>query len=126
MGKTRSETYYYRGVRQGDRVRKICIGRGLLGRLAEAALVKSRTLREELRAAEREERARWTGVSSHADRFREWSELLTRAVLLASGFRRPDRHTWRRWLDGERILTRYAVTPFTRSARGARRSSAVG
>src|SRR3954447_7449028 len=88
--------YYYRSVRDGDRVRRVYIGKGPAAQLS-ALLVEER--RSERRALSRAWRAREAALAGPDDRLRELSELadgLTRATLLAAGYHRHDRGAWRR------------------------------
>ena len=87
--------YYYRHVRDGDRVRKIYVGSGELARIAyEQDLIK-RTIRKHKQQEEREEWEELEGLASSVEEFCDVTEILTRAYLIASGYRRYQRH-WRK------------------------------
>ena len=88
--------YYYRSVRDGDRVRRVYIGKGPAAQLS-ARLVEQR--RSERRAVSRAWRAREAALAGPDDRLRQLSELadgMARATLLAAGYHRHDRGAWRR------------------------------
>jgi len=86
--------YYYRHLRDADRVRKIYVGSGELARIAyEQDLIK-RTIEKYRQQEEREEWEELVGLASSVEKFCEVTEILTRAYLIASGYRRYQRH-WR-------------------------------
>jgi hypothetical protein len=87
--------YYYRHVRDGDKVRKIYVGAGELARIAyEQDLIK-RTIEKHWQQEEREEREELEGLATSVEELCEVTEILTRAYLIASGYRRYQRH-WRK------------------------------
>ncbi len=86
--------YYYRHVRDGDRVRKVYVGSGELARIAyEQDLIK-RAAEEHKRKEEREEREKLETLVSSVEELSEVAEIITRAYLIASGYRRYQGH-WR-------------------------------
>ncbi len=102
--------FYYRGIRQDGRVRKIYCGGGLAGLAA---------LDADLRRREEPQAVAWLTLRRTLDeianlsrRLRERCDLLAHAVLLAAGFHRPNRVQWRRWHAARR-----AVQPSTRTRR---------
>ncbi len=87
--------YYYRHVRDGDRVHKIYVGTGELALLSyEHDLIK-RAAEEHKRKAEREEREKLEALASSVEELCDVTEILTRAYLIASGYRRYQGH-WRK------------------------------
>jgi hypothetical protein len=98
------KSYVYKYRRVGPKVRRIYLGTGAVGRFADAIVTKNRDLRASVAAAEREAEMDRASARAHTELLRMWCEILTSAVMLASGFRRPQRHTWRRWKDGQEAL----------------------
>jgi hypothetical protein len=83
--------YYYRHVRDGDRVRKVYVGSGELALLAyEHDLIKRAT--EEHKR--NEEREKLEALVSSVEEFSDLAEIITRACLVAGGYRRYQGH-WR-------------------------------
>ncbi len=75
-------------------MRKVYIGSGKLARIAyEQDLIK-RTLRKHKQQEEREEWEKLEGLASSVEELCDVAEILTRAYLIASGYRRYQRH-WR-------------------------------
>jgi hypothetical protein len=87
--------YYYRSIREGDRVRKVYVGRG---QQAEN-LARQVEQRRQERQAQREARHReFAEVASAEEKLRELhdlADLLMRAVLLGTGLH-EHRGLWRR------------------------------
>ena len=87
--------YYYRSVREGDRVRKVYGGRGVMGTLAAQA--------DEMRLRQREEeKAFWKDTQEDLVRrtgfireLEEATNILVQAHLIVNGFRKI-RGEWRR------------------------------
>ena len=88
-------SYYYRSVREGDRVRKEYVGGGALGQAAAELDEVKRRLREEEVAYWREERERLEQNAAFLCELEEAAEVLTRAHLLANGCHRI-KGQWRR------------------------------
>ena len=72
------------------------VGGGVLGELAARTDELKRLEREEEAAAWKEERERLDGLAGLFDEFCEDVETVTRAALLAAGFRRHKRGEWRK------------------------------
>src|SRR3954470_25052496 len=88
--------YYYRSVRDGDRVLRVYLGRGPAAQLA-ALLVEERRAERRARAlAWRAEEARWEAAAARQRELDELGEMLARAALLAAGYHQHDRGPWRR------------------------------
>ena len=87
--------YYYRHVRDGLRVRKVYVGSGELARVAYKQDLIKRTAEKHRRNEEREEQERLEALASSVEEFCEVTEILTRAYLIASGYRRYQGH-WRK------------------------------
>ena len=77
--------YYYRSVREGERVRKKYVGGGTLGEVAAELDELKRQQREEEAAYWREERERLERSAAFLQELEEAAEVLVRAHLLASG-----------------------------------------
>ena len=95
----RRNGYLYRSRRDGGRVTTEYLGRGPLAEARAALDAAAARAREERRRAEREERARQRKIDATIDRVLERARLLTRAVLLASGYH-THKGTWRKARDG--------------------------
>jgi hypothetical protein len=98
--------YYYRSVRDNDRVRKVYYGTGYMGNLAASA---DSLRRAEWEADENEIRTlrnQMHAVLSLARELSRMTDLLVAATLLAAGFHRPYRGGWRKWRDGRKALNR--------------------
>ena len=94
LEKRNGRLYYYRHVRDGDRVRKVYVGSGELARIAyEQDLIK-RTIEKHRQQEEQEEWEELEGLASSVEDFCEVTEILTRACLVAGGYRRYQGH-WR-------------------------------
>ncbi len=87
--------YYYRHVRDGDRVRKVYVGSGELARVVYEQDLTKRTAEKHRRKEEREEWEELEGLASSVEELCDVTEILTRAYLIASGYRRYQRH-WRK------------------------------
>jgi len=87
--------YYYRSVREGERVRKEYVGSGVLGEVAAALDELKRRQKEEEAAYWREERERLEQGAAFVRELEEATEVLLRAHLLASGCHKHNGQ-WRR------------------------------
>lgn len=87
--------YYYRSVRQGDRVKKEYCGGGRLGRLAAQLDKLERLQRKEEEDFWKEERERLERSAAFLHELEEAAKVLVRAHLLASGFHQH-KGQWRR------------------------------
>jgi hypothetical protein len=79
--------YYYRSVRDGEKVRKEYVGTGPLALLAAETDEARRILRELQREQELEELERLREADALVERLFEDVETLIRAVLVAAGYR---------------------------------------
>jgi hypothetical protein len=86
--------YYYRHVRDGDKVRKIYVGSGELALLAHEHDHIKRTIRKHRQQEEREEREKLEALVSSVEELSDLAEIITRACLVAGGYRRYQGH-WR-------------------------------
>jgi hypothetical protein len=85
-------------------VKKIYYGRGPLGTYAANAEALRRAERAAIEEALRAERNRLDIALALTQELNRRCELLAVASLLAAGFHRPSRHTWRLSRHGRRIL----------------------
>ena len=92
----RGGLYYTRSRKVDGRVVREYVGGGVLGELAAQMDAEERRRREDDAAAWRKERERLEGLADLLDEFCEDVETVTRAALLAAGFRRHKRGEWRR------------------------------
>jgi hypothetical protein len=96
--------YYYRGRRLGGRTRRVYVGAaGSPAAELAAAADHLRRLEREIAARERHaEQARQREVEAPLLELCELADVLTRAALLAAGFRQHDRGEWRRCRETDR------------------------
>jgi hypothetical protein len=87
--------YYYRSVRQSEKVRKVYVGSGELARIAHERDVMSRAREEHRRQEELKEPERLEALALPVVELCEVAEVLARAHLIASGYRRYQ-GKWRR------------------------------
>ena len=97
----RGGLYYTRSRKVNGRVVREYVGGGVLGELAARMDAEDRQRREEQAAAWREERERLEELAGSVDEYCEDAETITRAALLAAGFRRHNRGEWRKPRDRE-------------------------
>jgi hypothetical protein len=88
--------FYYRGQREGRRVRRIYLGNGPLAELAARADEQRRAERQERARVWRELEAGWGAADLINDRLDHASEILAEAALTRAGYHRHDRGSWRR------------------------------
>ncbi len=88
--------YYTRSRKVDGRVVREYVGGGVLGELAARTDAEDRRRREEAAAAWRKERECLEGLVSLLDEVCEDVETVTRAALIAAGFRRHKRGEWRK------------------------------
>ena len=88
-------SYYYRSVREGDRVRKEYCGGGRFGRLAARLDEVKRRQREEEANYWKVEKERLEQNTAFLWEIEEAAEILARAQLLVSGFHKR-KGEWRR------------------------------
>jgi hypothetical protein len=99
--------FYYRGVRVHGRVTKVYCGGGALGRAAAELDARRRDERQAQLAALAAERVRLEEVQALSGRLDAKCGLLTDAVLLVTGFHRPNRVGWRKWHAARRAAARH-------------------
>jgi hypothetical protein len=92
----RGGLYYTRSRKVSGRVVREYVGGGLLGQLAARMDAKERRRREEEAAARKEEQERMEALTAPVEELCEGVEILARATLLASGYRRHNRGEWRK------------------------------
>jgi hypothetical protein len=91
----RGGLYYTRSRKEGGRVVREYVGGGILGELAARMDAEERQRREEEAVAWKEERERIRKLEGPIEELSESTNLLVRAVLLASGYRQHNRGEWR-------------------------------
>ncbi len=91
----RGGRYYYRSIRDGERVRKEYVGAGELARITAEGDVLKRARREGERQRGREEVERLEDLAAPVLEIDEAAEVLTHAALVASGYHRH-KGEWRR------------------------------
>jgi hypothetical protein len=91
----RGRSYYYRSVREGQRVRKEYVGGGTLGQLLSLHDELERCLRKEEETSWKEEQERLKRSAGFVRELEEAAQILTRAQLLVSGFHKR-KGEWRR------------------------------
>jgi hypothetical protein len=92
----RGGLYYTRSRKEGGKVVREYVGGGVLGRIAAMEDEYERRKREEEAAYLREERERTAELEKPIQELCEASDLLVKAVLLASGYRQHKRGEWRK------------------------------
>jgi hypothetical protein len=88
----KGSSYYYRGIREGKRVRKIYLGGG--PEAVEAARVDAERRAQE--QAERTERAEVEQLDAQMDQMCRAVQRLMTAVLYSAGFHQHARGAWRK------------------------------
>ena len=88
-------SYYYRSVREGNRVKNEYIGGGVHGQVAALRDELKRRQQEEETAYWNEERERFEEAAAFLEEIGGASEVLVRAHLIAHGFHN-ERGEWRR------------------------------
>ena len=94
--RARGGLYYTRSRKEGGRVVREYVGGGILGELAARLDAEDRQRREEMAASRREERERLDPLSAPVEELCDAAEVIARAVLIASGYRRHNRGEWRK------------------------------
>jgi hypothetical protein len=97
-------TYYYRSVRCAGKVKKLYYGAGPTGRLAANADALHRAERVAAEQAHKAEKDQLNMAIWLTHDLSRCCDLLAAAALLAAGFHRPGRHSWRLWRNGRRTL----------------------
>lgn len=96
--------YFYHGVRDPTtrKVRKLYLGRGDAARTVAASIAGQKARREAARRAVRDAQDSLTVVDALTAELDGAATLLMEAVLLVSGWHRPNYGPWRRKRDGHR------------------------
>ena len=94
--RARGGPYYTSSRKVGGRVVREYVGGGTLGHLAALQDAQERRRRKEETALWQEERERLEALVAPVEQLCEVAEILSRATLLAAGFRRHQRGEWRR------------------------------
>ena len=92
----RGGLYYTRSRKVGGRVVREYVGGGILGYIAALQDAQERQRREEEAALWKEEHERLEALVAPVEALCEAAEILSRAALLAAGYRRHQRGEWRR------------------------------
>ena len=87
--------YYYRSVRDGERVRKRYVGAGEFARICSETDILRRTSRRAQRERERAELERLKGLVALVEEFSEAAKVLLIAHLVDGGYRKR-KGEWRR------------------------------
>jgi tRNA U55 pseudouridine synthase TruB len=87
--------YYYRSVRDGEKVRKVYVGAGDLARIASESDTLRRTDQKATREREKAELEHLDTLAAPVLELSEAAEVLVRAHLIASGCHRH-KGEWRR------------------------------
>ena len=87
--------YYYRSVRDGERVRKVYVGSGEFARICSETDILRRTGRRAQRERERAELERLKDLVAPLEEFSEAAEVLVIAHLVNAGCRKR-KGEWRR------------------------------
>jgi len=80
--------YYYRSVRDGEKVRKVYVGSGEIARISHEGDILRRTGREAEKEQEKEELERLEALAAPVLELSEAAEILARAHLIAAGYHR--------------------------------------
>jgi hypothetical protein len=87
--------YFYRSVRDGDRVRKVYVGRGLPADELARQVEQRRRERHAQREAQQREMAQVAGAEQKLQELHDLATLLMQAVLIGIGLH-EHRGQWRR------------------------------
>jgi hypothetical protein len=80
--------YYYRSIRRGDKVRRVYVGSGELATIAHERDLMERAVEEGRRQEERRELEKLERLAAPVLEIGEAAAVLTRAHLVAVGYRR--------------------------------------
>jgi hypothetical protein len=80
--------YYYRSVREGEKVRKVYVGAGEIARISHEGDILRRTGREAQRERETEELGCLEALAAPVLELTEAAETLTHAYLITCGYHR--------------------------------------
>jgi hypothetical protein len=98
----RGGLYYTRSHKEDGKVVREYVGGGVLGELAARLDAGRRRRRQEEEARRREERERLDALSAPVEELCEAVEVIARAALLASGYRRHNHGEWRKTREQEK------------------------
>jgi hypothetical protein len=87
--------YYYRSVRDGEKVRKVYVGAGEVARICYETDILRRTSRRAQRERERVELERLKGLVAPIEELSEAAKVLVTALLVDGGYRKR-KGEWRR------------------------------
>jgi len=87
--------YYYRSVRDGEKVRKVYVGAGEFARVCSETDILQRTSRRAQRERERAELERLKDLVAPLEEISEAAKVLVTAHLVDGGFRKH-KGEWRR------------------------------
>jgi hypothetical protein len=87
--------YYYRSIRDGEKVRKVYVGAGKIARISHEGDILRRTGRKTQREKQRAELERLDALAAPVEELSEAAEILARAHLIASGCH-THKGEWRR------------------------------
>ena len=88
-------SYYYRSIREGDRVKKEYVGTGLIGQIAAQLDEYERRQKEETSLYWKEQKERLERDTAFLEELEEAAEVLVRAELVLAGFK-CRKGEWRR------------------------------
>ena len=89
------QLYYYRSVRDGEKVRKLYVGAGEFARICSETDILQRTSRRAQRERERTELERLEGLVALVEEVSEVAKVLVTAHLVDGGHRKR-KGEWRR------------------------------
>ena len=89
------QLYYYRSVRDGEKVRKLYVGAGEFARVCSETDILRRTSRRAQRERERVELERLEGLVAPVEELSEAAKVLVIAYLVDGGYRKH-KGEWRR------------------------------
>jgi hypothetical protein len=89
------QLYYYRSVRDGERVRKVYVGAGEFARISHEEDILQRTSRREQRERERAELEELKDLVAPLEEVSEVAKVLVTAHLVDGGYRKR-KGEWRR------------------------------
>jgi hypothetical protein len=87
--------YYYRSVRDGEKVRKVYEGSGELARIARERVIMNRAALEHERRESAKELERLEALAAPVVKLSQTAEILLQAHLIAAGYHRR-KGEWRR------------------------------
>jgi hypothetical protein len=89
------QLYYYRSVRDGEKVRKVYVGTGEFARICSETDILQRSSRRAQRERERAELERLKGLVAPLEEVSEAAKVLVTAHLVDGGYRKR-KGEWRR------------------------------